>query len=204
MSVKPRRAYPVVGAVAISLALVACSGSTDSSSGVAGASSPSEAVSSANCPPGSDLTDTTHTDSFIMVVNAGDPVPMYSKKEAEAEHPKTGEVMLGGSMSSGDMDQDMDMGSMSSMEMPDQRHLTVRICSTDTDDVITDASPVISITDLTEGGEAMDVPVAVMKGVKAGPEDIHFGNDVSMPSGHRYEVAVGLNGETGTVILTRP
>lgn len=40
------------------------------------------------------------------------------------------------------------------------------------------------------------VPVAMMRGVDAGIDDVHYGNNVTMPAGKRLTLRVTLRGET--------
>ena len=47
------------------------------------------------------------------------------------------------------------------------------------------------------------VAVAVMRGVGQGASDTHYGNNVNMPVGNVYTVAVKLNSETATFNFTR-
>ena len=51
---------------------------------------------------------------------------------------------------------------------------------------------------------AMNVPVAVMEGIGAGGADLHYGNDVPMPGGHRFTVTVTLKGQKAVFKVTSP
>jgi hypothetical protein len=42
---------------------------------------------------------------------------------------------------------------------------------------------------------AMNVPVAVMEEIGAGTADLHYGNNVPMPGGHRFTVTATLKGQ---------
>jgi hypothetical protein len=70
--------------------------------------------------------------------------------------------------------------------------------------VVTGASPGITVTDTTAGGAVTTVPVSVMRGVTAGNEDYHYGNNVVLNPGHAYKAIVTLNGETATMTVTVP
>ena len=207
-----RFSHTCLTVAALVLLLAACSKSTTPVSKPVSKGDAVVPTPSSSCSPGPDLTATTQTSSYVVVANVGDPVPMYSKKQAAAQNPTSGDIMLGGTMmpdgtmSAGDMsgDTDMSMGSSASMGMPDEQHLAVRICSADSGDVVADAAPTISIADKTVGGPPEKIAVAVMQGVGEGPSDIHYGNEVSMPAGHDFEIKVGLNGETGTLVVSRP
>lgn len=79
------------------------------------------------------------------------------------------------------------------------RHLEVHICA-QSGAVVTDANPSIHLRDTTDG-TSVDVPVAVMEGVTSGPSDLHYGNNISLTSGHSYAADVGLDGVGATFHL---
>jgi hypothetical protein len=128
------------------------------------------------------------TKSYEFALTLGPFQQMYSPAQVKAKHLKNGEVMVSGQM--------MGMhGAMSS-----QRHLEVHICARSTGKVVTGAHPTITFADLTAKGKMkMEmVPVAAMYGVKQGPSDYHYGNNVSVTPGHTYQVTVKLGGQTAT------
>ena len=86
----------------------------------------------------------------------------------------------------------------------DVRHLEVHICSRSTGKVVQNAQPAITVVDHAKGGMTDHVSVAVMEGVGAGAADLHYGNEMTMPAGHRYTVNVRLNGDTALFNLTGP
>ncbi len=124
------------------------------------------------------------TKSYVFALTLGPFQQMYTPAQVKAKHFKTGEVMVSGQM--------MGMhGSMSS-----QRHLEVHICSRSSGKVVTGAHPSITFADLTAKGKMEMVSVAAMYGIKEGPSDYHYGNNVSVTPGHTYEATVKLGGQT--------
>ena len=197
------------------LVLSACGGaSTQTDAAAADASSAADdgtvALPTGACSPGANITSTQFTPSYVMVLDVGPTQPMYTKKQAASQAPTSGEIMLGGQM----MAQE-DMGGMSAMggdmamgdgtrASADTKHLVVRICHRDEGEVVTDADPEIHITDVTGGGEDAAMPVAKMQGIGMGPDDIHYGNDTSMPAGHEFTVDVHLDDEAAAFQVTVP
>jgi len=122
------------------------------------------------------------TTSYRFVLQVTMPQKMYTEAQVKAMHPKTGEVMLRGSMS-------MMGGSMAGM-----RHLEVQICTRVSSTVVTNAMPTIRLRDDTTGKTAM-VPVAVMEGIGKGVADLHYGNNIAMTTGHAFTVTVQVKKE---------
>jgi hypothetical protein len=114
---------------------------------------------------------------------------MYSESQVAATHPKTGEVMLNGTMS-------MAQG-------PDARHLEVHICSRPDSRVVVGATPSITVTDAT-AGTTTAIPVTTMQGVTSGQSDLHYGNNVDLPPGHAFVVHVALRGQQAALPFTQP
>lgn len=115
---------------------------------------------------------------------------MYTLAEVRKLHPTSGEVMVGGAM--------MAMPGMGMNR--NTRHLEVQICKGASRSVLMDAMPRIALTDLA-GGKVINVPVAKMRGVDANSADIHYGNNVTIKSGHRYRVAVAAMAATARFIV---
>ena len=149
----------------------------------------SAAAPAAACAGGSGFQVAT-TASYKFVLHVGMPERMYTPAQVKKLHPKSGEVMVGGSMAMGGMT----MGSQNRA-----RHLEVQICSRKTGAVVAGAMPTISLSDSM--GMITHVPVAMMRGVDAGMDDMHYGNNVTMPAGQKLTVKVTLDGETATVRL---
>ena len=125
------------------------------------------------------------TQSYRLLLEVGMPEKMYTLAEVRRLQPKTGEVMLSGSMSPSGM-------SMGSKSAP--RHLEVQICARKTGAVITAARPSITVDDAM--GMATHVSVAKMRGVLDGVAGIHYGNNVKLPLGQTLKIRVALLGET--------
>ena len=109
-----------------------------------------------------------------------------------AKHPTDGEVMVGGAMSMSGM----------SVDMGDTQHLEVHVYSLDTGTVLTDADVAIVVT-AALSKKAEDIPIAQMYGIKEGPSDTHFGNNVSMPPGNDT-IEITVNGEKASLPVAVP
>jgi len=132
------------------------------------------------------------TPTYRMAVHVGMPEMMYTPAQVRKLHPKSGEVMLRGKMMMG-----MKMGGST-------RHLEVHICLRRNRAVLTNAHPTITLMEQKAHAMPMNVPIAVMKGVRAGAADLHYGNNVPMPAGHRFTVTVTLKGQKAVFKLTSP
>ena len=169
------------------LFLVAFAGLT-LSSGVSSAAQHSR--SAAPCAGGGAMAWNATTATYHFRLHIGMTEKMYTPAQVKAMHPKTGEVMLGGMMNGG-----MAMGGGS------MRHLEVQICSNAASRVITNASPRIGIRD---GMHSTNLPVAMMRGVGAGRNDMHYGNNTPLTAHHSITVTVKLRGETATFHVRVP
>lgn len=139
--------------------------------------------------------------SYHYVLDVGPTEQMYTRAQVAATHPKTGEVMLSGSMSSvgGSMAGMAGMGTASA----DAQHLEIHICSRTTGEVVTGPAPTIKLTDST-AGTTTNVEVATMQGVTSGQADLHYGNNVIATPGHAFVVNVDFHGQQATLHFTRP
>ncbi len=149
------------------------------------------AATEAGCPSGPGV-QSAKTASYVITLRAGPPEEMHTSAEVKAKHLKTGEVMVGGQMM---------MGNMMDMSM---RHLEAHICSRSTGRVVGNAHPVMTLVDLAAGGKPRAVPIAMMYGIEEGPSDMHYGNNVTMPAGHTFKVAVTVSGQRALFRLRRP
>lgn len=138
-------------------------------------------------------THTAVTPSYRMVLRIGMPEKMYTLAQVSKMHPKSGEVMVGGSM--------MGTGGMSMGGA--MRHVEVQICSRSRNAVLANANPTIVIVD-TSARMTMKMTVAMMRGVDAGMEDMHYGNNVAMSAGHAFVVKVSLKGERAVFHVRMP
>ncbi len=123
------------------------------------------------------------TKSYVFALSIGPVETMYTPAQVRAKHPKSGEVMLSGTMSA------MHMSSSS------ERHLEVHIC-THGGAVVTGAHPTIEINDPAAKAMKMTMlPVATMEGIGMGRSDYHYGNNVELTAGHHITVTVTLNAQ---------
>jgi len=124
--------------------------------------------------------------SYVFALSIGPMEQMYTQAQVKAKHPKSGELMLSGTMS----------GGMSGMGMSSsgQRHLEVHICNS-AGAIVIDAHPTIVVADPKAKTMTMSVPVATMEGVSAGASDYHYGNNVPLTAGHHITVTVTLKGQ---------
>lgn len=131
------------------------------------------------------------TASYNLVAELGNLQAMYTPAQASSQHPKTGELMFGGSMT-----MPPDMSNVS----PDWHHLEVHVFDNKTGNVVRTASPVITVTNKTTG-QSQQVPIVVMQGIVEGPSDYHYGNNVDLPKG-QYTVTVVIGSETARFDFT--
>jgi len=135
------------------------------------------------------------TRSYVFALSLGPVETMYTPAQAASKHPKSGEVMLSGAMTSG-------MAGMT-MSTAGQHHLEVHIC-TPSGAVVTGAHPNIVVSDPASKTMTMAVPVAVMEGVGEGVADLHYGNNVTLTAGHHITVTVTLKGQRAVFHTTVP
>ncbi len=139
------------------------------------------------------LKQEAETKDYRLQLQIGPKEEMFSKAEVAAKHPTSGEVMVRGRMAGMSMGQGMAM---------DERHLEVHVVSRATDRVVTNARCSITLTS-DSGGKPVKVSPAAMYGIKEGPADWHYGNNVAMPAG-AYTILVVVNGERATFHVTIP
>jgi len=124
------------------------------------------------------------TASYRFTLFVGMAENMYTPAQVRKLHPKQGEVMLRGAMAMG--------GTAMGASV---HHLEVQICARATSAVITNADPTIVVVDNSAKNMVTKLPVAVMEGIGEGVADLHYGNNVDMPAGHRFTILVTLTGE---------
>jgi hypothetical protein len=129
---------------------------------------------------------------YRLELQIGPAEKMFTTADVAAQHPSTGEVMVG---------DDMSMGA-TSMDMGDTRHLEVHVYSLDKGAIVSDASVGIAVTD-TGSKKVEDVPAAKMYGIKEGPSDTHYGNNVGLPPGS-YSIEITVNGEKTAFTVAIP
>jgi hypothetical protein len=137
------------------------------------------------------------TAHYRLDLQIGPTEKMFTAAETAARHPAEGEVMVSGKMSMA-----MPMAMMSTAPGGGTRHLEVHVYSLDKGGVVTNAGVAIALTD-TGSKKVENVPVAKMYGIKEGPSDTHYGNNVSLPPGS-YSIEVTVNGEKAKFMVAIP
>jgi hypothetical protein len=140
----------------------------------------------------------TASGGYVMVSIAGPNEAMYTMAQARKLHPKTGEIMVSGQMM-GRGGSSMSMGSTSVM-----RHIEVHICSKATGKAVVGAHPAMNLRDLSRGSMLAIVRVAEMQGLNRDPADTHYGNNLTVIPGHRYQLQTTINGQTGMFQFVAP
>jgi hypothetical protein len=132
-------------------------------------------------------TGTTHT--YRLMLTVGPREAMYTAAQVRAEHPATGEVMVGAAT-------DMGGGHAMSMEGGMTRHLEVHVRLRSSGKVAAGVVPKITLVD--ESSKSMTstpLHVMAMQGIGEGRPDLHYGNNVALSENHAYKVLVTLRGE---------
>jgi hypothetical protein len=115
--------------------------------------------------------------SYKLVLMIGPLQTMYTPAEARKKHPKSGEIMVSGTMAMGGA-------------MPNH-HMELHVYSAASGKTMTNAR--VSLTVLSAAGKVIArVPIATMYGVKEGKKDWHYGNNLALKPGH-YHVAAVVN-----------
>jgi hypothetical protein len=145
---------------------------------ILGTPSVSSAVSPTGCgsAPGKQLATSRH---YVFTLRVGPAENMYMPYQVRASHPKHGEEMLRGQMTT----------DVSILTGGPVRHVEVQICARGTRTVVTNASPKIVVHDLTKH-KVRNLPVAVMEGIGEGVADLHYGNNVAIARRHRFTITV--------------
>jgi hypothetical protein len=135
------------------------------------------------------------THSYVFALELGPVETMYTPTEVRSQHPKSGELVLSGSLTVG-------MAGMTTSSSA-QRHLEVHVC-TSGGAVYTKGHPMITIDDTSSKAPLMMVPVATMEGIGEGVSDFHYGNNVELTAGDHLTVDVTLNGQRAVFRTTVP
>ena len=142
---------------------------------------------------GTQSPQTKSTRSYVFKLSIGMAERMWTQAQVRSKHPKTGEVMVMGSMGGA-----MSMGGSA-------RHVEVHITARATGKVVMGAHPTINAIDTNVKNAMMiKVPVAAMQGVISGAADLHYGNNVELVAGHIYRVTMTLKGEQTTFQMKAP
>jgi hypothetical protein len=133
------------------------------------------------------------TASYRMALQIGPQEEMYLPSEVKARHIKTGEIMLGGEMST-----------VAKTAGTKVYHLEVHICTKQSGAVVTRLKPLIVVTGPGAGMTSMSVPSAIMVGVGMPITDYHYGNDLALKPGSRINVEVTVKGQVATFHASVP
>jgi len=127
---------------------------------------------------GGTVMKTLQAGPYALKLTIGPLQQMFSQAQVKEKHPKDGEVMVRGTMT---------MSGMGGMGMGNH-HLELQVLQRSTRKPVSNAMVAITIT--TPSGKVLQhVPIAVMYGIKEGPSDLHYGNNVDLKPGH-YHVQV--------------
>jgi hypothetical protein len=132
------------------------------------------------------------TRDYRVTLLVGKVENMYMPYQVRVNKIRHGEVMLRGRMTTGAL-----------LTGAPIRHLEVQICARTTRRVVADANPGIVVDDTTKG-KTVTLPVSVMEGIGEGAADLHYGNNVAMPAGHRFVVTVSWKSQRASFRLTLP
>jgi hypothetical protein len=135
------------------------------------------------------VSETVMAGPYKLTLDIGPLEVMYTAAQIKKLHPKSGEIMISGTMVMG-----MGMGPMPN------HHLELHVFSRQTGAVVTKA--MVAITIYTAKGKLVEkVPIAVMRGIKSGASDTHFGNNVALKDG-KYMVKAQVEHTTATFMVT--
>jgi hypothetical protein len=141
--------------------------------------------------PAAAATITRHaaTKSYRLTLVVGPQEPMYTQAQVKAQHPKTGEVVIGGSMGA---------SHAMTMEGGATRHLEVQVLSRATGKPATGVTPALTLTAqaaMMSPARTSMLEVMAMQGIGKGMSDLHFGNNVQLSAGRDYRVTVVVKGQ---------
>lgn len=119
------------------------------------------------------------------------PEPFYTQAQVDSDHVQKGMLVIRGASPVGP----------NAPSMPDH-HLVVHLFDRTTGKAVTGAAVEMTFQTIdSEGrpvGPAHQVPVVEMQVIGKGPSTTHYGNNVNLPGGKRYQVRVTANGVTAT------
>jgi hypothetical protein len=139
-------------------------------------------------PPLGPIDRTATTKTYALELMIGPFEDMLMPGDLLPVPPPAGEVMVDGSMTE-------------PKDPKNAKHVELHVHDAQTSAVIDDAIVDIAVTDSSNAVE--HVPIAKMYDLTAGPSDMHFGNNFSMPAGS-YTIRVSVNGETADFAVTVP
>jgi hypothetical protein len=116
---------------------------------------------------------------YTLTLAIGPPDTLYSPAQARTQHPKGGEIVLGGATPAG--------VARSGAPAP-HRSLALYVSSATTGKTIIYVAVAITIAS-AEGTILQRVPVELLQPTVKGPVDRHFGNNVALLAGHYLVLA---------------
>jgi hypothetical protein len=137
------------------------------------------------------VTATMAAGPYRLTLDVGPLEQMWSMADVKAKHPTTGEVMISGSMAM------QGMGMHGPMV---NHHLELHVYQKATGKVVNNAMVSISVYS-AKGMLVEKVPIVTMQGIKEGPQDFHYGNNVYLKNGS-YSVHVQVNMTKATFMIT--
>jgi hypothetical protein len=139
----------------------------------------------------STVTETMMAGPYKLTLSIGPTEPMYIRAQVNKSHPKSGEVMVSGSMT-------MSGRGMHGAKL--NHHLELHVYDGMSGTTVTKAMVTITIRD-ARGKLLERVPIATIYGIKEGMADFHFGNNVALMAG-KYQVVTQVNKTTATFKVT--
>jgi hypothetical protein len=154
------------------LALSACSGSGSGSNG-----------SGQNLVGEQGLTQVVTTARYIVVLNVVPPEQMYNRQEAASVPPGgAGELILIGRKAP--------IG-------PLTRHTEIHIYTKDAGAVVSDATVTMTLRDHASG-QSLAIEATKMQDLALGPIDVHYGNNVTIATGHEFTLTATINADAAS------
>ncbi|MCU1366249.1 MAG: hypothetical protein JWN39_1888 [Ilumatobacteraceae bacterium] len=123
------------------------------------------------------------TAKYFVVANVLPGEHMYTKAEADAQHPTVGELIISG---------------IGNPLGPDVRHVEAHIYDRETGLPLSNLKPSIEILDHTSG-ERISVSPTLMQDVAIGALDIHYGNNVPVAGNSDLTLKVTIGDEEVTL-----
>jgi hypothetical protein len=158
--------------LASALALSACGGSGSGSN-----------VSGQNLVGEQGLTQVVTTAQYIAVLNLVPPEQMYTSQEAQAVPPGgAGELILIGRRAP--------IG-------PLTRHTEIHIYAKATGAAVSDATVTMTLRDHVTG-QTIPIEATKMQDLALGPIDVHYGNNVTIATGHEFTLTATINSDTAS------
>jgi len=122
------------------------------------------------------------TASHVFGLSVTGPEVVHTRAEVKAQHIEHGgDVLLAGRLAT----TAVSPGGSS-------RHFELHVCDARTGRVLGGLHPVMRVADTTLGSPAKRIAVATMEGTGEGFNDLHYGDEVLLQSGHGYAVTVAV------------